>query len=211
MPRYARLSGSFLFYHIINRGIERKEIFKSKWDYSRFLENLEKYRKKFDWIIYTYCLLPNHFHLQIRIRKDPLAKILHSLQLAYSVYFNKKYHRVGPLFQGRFKSIIVQKGEYFFHLSKYIHLNPVKIRLVDHPLGYPYSSYPEYCQGPKHQYRIIDKRAMKRIMGKPTKKNIKNYRQFVEEADELNYQPEKAIRGIFGSPRFISRIETKLG
>lgn len=113
MPRYARLSGFFLFYHIINRGIERREIFKSKWDYSRFLENLEKYRKKFDWIIYAYCLIPNHFHLQIRIRKDPLAKILHSLQLAYSVYFNKKYQRVGPLFQGRFKSIIVQKGEYF--------------------------------------------------------------------------------------------------
>lgn len=210
MPRHARLAGSYLFYHIFNRGTERKLIFRTQADYLRFLENLAKYKKKFDWIIYSYCLLPNHYHLQIQVRDNPLAKIIHPLQTAYGVYFNKRHHRVGPLLQGRYKSIIVQKGEHFLHLSKYIHLNPVKIGLVNHPLDYPYSSYGDYCQQLKHPYRLIDKRAMERIIGKPTRKNIQDYRQFVEETEGLIYQPEKAIRNIVGSARFISQIETKL-
>ncbi|PJE69069.1 hypothetical protein COU96_01785 [Candidatus Shapirobacteria bacterium CG10_big_fil_rev_8_21_14_0_10_38_14] len=209
MPRQARLTAPNLFYHIFNRGTNQKSIFKTQSDYLRFLENLKKYKKKFDWLIYSYCLLPTHYHLQIQARKYPLGKILLSLQTAYSVYFNKKYQTNGPLFQGRYKSIIVQNGDYFLHLSKYIHLNPVKLNLTKNPLNYPFSSYGEYCQEPKHPYQLIDKRASEKIIGKSTKQNIRKYRQFVEETENLIYTPNEATRGIVGSLRYINYLESK--
>ena len=91
MPRYARLVFPNFFYHIINRGQERRNIFLDKSDYLKFLENLLKYKKKFDWIIYCYCLLPNHFHLLIQTRQEPLGRIMKCLLTAYGVWFNKKY------------------------------------------------------------------------------------------------------------------------
>lgn len=209
MPRTARLSAPFRYYHILNRGIGRKAIFRDIDDYLRFLEKLAETKSKFDWIIYSYSLLPNHYHLQTKIRKSPLSKIMQSLQTSHSGYFNRKYRHVGPVFQGRFKSIIVQKGSYFIQLSKYIHLNPIEANLVNHPLNYPYSSYSEYLNQPKHQYKIIDKRAVKMIIGSLSKHNIQQYREFVEEDDKLEYYPQKAVRGIIGSKEFINQFEKR--
>lgn len=206
MPRTARLSASFLYYHIVNRGINRQAIFRKKADYLRFLEKLFDSKKRFDWIIYSYSLLPNHFHLQVKTRKDPLAKILSSLLTSHSVYFNRKYKRTGAVFQNRFKSIIIQKEPYHLQLSKYIHLNPVKCKLAVNPVDYPYSSYSEYLGKPKHQFHIIDKRVMKSIMGIPTKKTIQHYCSFVEEKGNLEYDPQLTVRGIVGSKRFAARF-----
>ena len=207
MPRYARLAYPNLFYHIINRGFERRHIFKENKDYIKFLENLLKYKKKFDWIIYCYCLLPNHYHLLIQTKKHPLARILNSLQTAYGVYFNRKYKRIGPIFAGRYKSIIVQKDEYFMQVSKYIHLNPVKAGLVNNPLIYPYSSYQEYIKDKNIALNknIIDNKAKKRIIGNLDKKSINSYQSFVEEKeDALSYQP---LIDIFGTTKFKARFK----
>ena len=212
MPRYARLVFPGLFYHIINRGLEGRKIFRDKFDYLKFLENLLKYKKKFDWIIYCYCLLPNHFHLLIQTKNDPLAKIMKSLQTAYGVFFNKKYKRIGPVFSGRYKSIIVQKDEHFLQASKYIHLNPVKAGLCLKPLDYPYSSYQEYITGNNSLLKenIIDKRAAKRLIGDGrviTRQAIRNYQSFVEEKEDiLDYHPGVDI---FGDRRFRTQIIKK--
>lgn len=213
MPRCARLAYPDLFYHIINRGLERRNIFIDEADYLRFLENLLKYKKKFDWIIYCYCLLPNHFHLLIQTRKDPLGKIMKCLQTAYGVWFNKKYGRIGPIFSGRYKSIIVQKDEYFLQVSKYIHLNPVKTNLCHNPLDYPYSSYQEYILNKSflNNEKIIDQRAAKTIIGdgrKITKQTVINYQSFVEEKEDIfSYQPNIDI---FGNIKFITRYKRRL-
>ena len=210
MPRYARIAYPDLFYHIINRGIERRNIFIDESDYLKFLENLLKYKKKFDWIIYCYCLLPNHYHFLIQTRNDLLGKIMKSLQTAYGVYFNRKYGRIGPVFAGRYKSIIIQKDEYFNEVSRYIHQNPVKAKLCNSPLDYPYSSYQEYIRNksPLGKEKIIDQRAAKMLIGdgrKITKQAKKEYQSFVEEQkNTLGYEP---IQDIFGERRFVTRYK----
>lgn len=210
MPRYARIACPNLYYHIINRGLERRNIFIDEFDSLKFLENLLKYKKKFDWIIYCYCLLPNHYHLLIRTRNDPLGKIMKSLQTAYGVYFNRKYGRIGPVFSGRYKSIIVQKDEYFNAVSKYIHLNPLRAKLCNSPLDYLYSSYQEYIlsKSPLVKESIIDQRAAKMLIGdgrRITKQARKDYQSFVEEQKHgLDYQPNQDI---FGEERFVTRYK----
>ena len=161
MPRYARLTAPNLFYHIINRGIEKRFIFRQKSDYLKFLEYLHRYKRKFDWIIYCFCLMPNHFHLLIQTKENPLGTIMKSLQTAYGVYFNHKYKRIGPVFSGRYKSIICQKDEYLLQVSKYIHLNPVKAGLVKRPTDYPYSSYKQYVDRDSTNIKILYKITIK--------------------------------------------------
>ena len=208
MPRFARVVFPNHFYHIMNRGLERRNIFRNNKDLLRFLDRLSFYKKKFDWIIYCYCLLPNHYHLLIQAKDNPLGKILKSLQTSYGVYFNNKYKRVGPVFAGRYKSIICQEDEYLLQVSKYIHLNPVKASLCKKPIDYPYSSYQEYIKGYNSYLNdnIIDKRAMKRIIGNNiNKQSINNYRSFVEEQEDLIEY--KASKDVFGNKRFVTKFK----
>src|SRR3989344_5099105 len=167
MPRYPRIASDNLFYHIYSRGVEKRKIFIDTRDYQKFLDYLIKYKRQFDWIIYCYCLMPNHFHLLVQSQHDKLGQIMRSMLTAYSVYFNMKYKRVGPLFSGRYKSIICQDDAYLLQVSKYIHLNPVKAHLSSKPSDYDFSSYREYMKVHTfgHEKSIIDKRAMKRIVG----------------------------------------------
>src|SRR3989344_3689465 len=205
MPRYARLTAPNLFYHIINRGIEKRLIFRQQSDYLKFLKYLYRCKTKFDWIIYCFCLMPNHFHLLIQTQEDPLGSVMKSLQTAYGVYFNHKYERVGPVFSGRYKSIICQKDEYLLQVSKYIHLNPVKAGLVKRPADYPYSSYKEYVDRANIDLKILDKRAMKIFLGEDSKKGIEVYRAFVEEKDDLfEYNP---VIDVFGNTRFVTKFK----
>ncbi|KKU28804.1 MAG: hypothetical protein UX42_C0007G0019 [Microgenomates group bacterium GW2011_GWC1_46_20] len=204
MPRLDRPHFPNQYYHVFNRGFDRKELFKSEPDYIRFLSKLEESVNKFDWLIYSYCLLPNHFHIQTQVKEDSLGVILHWLQTSHSVYFNKKYKHSGAVFTNRFKSILIQKEVYHLGLSKYIHLNPVQARLSPTPQDYPYSSYPEIINEPKHQYKIIDKRSIESLTGQAS---LTQYRQFVEESSILNYDPSVSVRGIAGSDRFRFQFE----
>jgi REP element-mobilizing transposase RayT len=206
MPRRARKNYPNQYYHIFNRGFDRKNIFKLKNDYFRFLKKLSELVTKHDWIIYSYTLLPNHYHIHAQIRNDSLSKIIHSLQTSHSVYFNKKHKHFGPVFTGRFKSILIQKENYHLSLSKYIHQNPVKAGLVKRPQDYPYSSYSEIINQPKHPYKIIDKRSIKSLTSSLSKKSIKQYRGFVEDK-KIDYDPSLAKRGILGTKRFCSQFE----
>lgn len=204
MPRLNRSHFPHQYYHVFNRGFDRKKIFKSESDYLRFLSKLEESTNKFDWLIYSYCLLPNHFHLQVQVRDNYLGTILHWLQTSHSVYFNRKYKHFGAVFTNRFKSILIQKEIYHLGLSKYIHLNPVKARLSPAPQDYPYSSYSEIINQPKHHHKIIDKRTVESLTGG---KSLIQYRQFTEESTLAIYDPNLAIRGIAGSDRFRFQFE----
>lgn len=206
MPRRARRHYPNQYYHILNRGFDRRDIFREKEDYLRFLEKLESLTKKHDWIIYSYCLLPNHYHLHAQIRNNPLHHIIHPLQTSHAVHFNRKYKHFGPVFAGRFKSILIQEKDYHRGLSKYIHLNPIEANLASKPEDYPYSSYSEIINQPKHSYKIIDKRAVKSLTGSLSKKGLLQYQEFIENK-EVEYNPSLAKRDILGSPRFQSQFE----
>jgi REP element-mobilizing transposase RayT len=137
------------YYHIYNRGSEKRAIFLSDRDYQNFRFRLEKTAEKYDTDVLVYCLVPNHFHLLLH--QKPMGSIqqfLHALQLGHAKFFNTKYERVGPLFQNRFKAKSVETDEYLLQLSAYIHRNAPASKnaknIHDLLLSYPYSSYRAY-------------------------------------------------------------------
>jgi len=134
------------FYHITSRGNERRPIFQAKENYERFIGYLESSTERYGAQIHCFCLMPNHYHLLLETPRGNLQAILHHLNTAYTNYFNKKTRRVGHLFQGRYRAILIEKDSYALELSRYIHLNPVRAKLVDHPSHYPWSSYLAYAE-----------------------------------------------------------------
>src|SRR3990167_4593128 len=165
MPRGPRIAFENAFYHVFNRGLDKQKIFLEDEDYKKFLQRLAELKTKnqFDHAIYAYVLLPNHFHLLVQTKKTPLAKIMSSLLTSYSMYFNKKYQRVGILFQNRFKSKLCDKESYFLGASRYIHLNPLEANLANKLEDYLWSSYQELFG--HADYSLLDKTEIVRLIG----------------------------------------------
>lgn len=144
MPRVRREKCVGSIYHVIVRGNNREDIFRDYADRIAYLKRLKRYKEKFKMEVYAYCLMTNHVHLLIYDNGQDISQIMQGLNLSYAIYFNKKYDRVGHLFQGRFTSIMVKKDEYLLYVSKYIHLNPVKANIVKRASEYKWSSYKVY-------------------------------------------------------------------
>jgi REP element-mobilizing transposase RayT len=128
------------YYHIINRGVEQRTIFKEEEDYKYFTELLCLQAKNYGIIIHNYCMMSNHYHLLVEITQENLSKFMRQLNMNYAIYFNKKYHRSGHLWQGRFKSWYVTDEAYLYTLILYIEQNPLKAKIVKNVEDYPYSS-----------------------------------------------------------------------
>ncbi len=118
------------FYHVINRGVEKRDIYLDDEDRQRFLKIIDESAELFDFNIHSYCLMTNHYHLLIETCKENLSKIMKQINSRYSIYFNRKIKRVGPLWQGRFKSWFIYNEKYLTALIKYIELNPVKAQIT---------------------------------------------------------------------------------
>jgi len=166
---------NFGYYHIYNRGVEKREIFMDNWDYSRFMETLDFYRrspqpqKLSDFRrkiislrevedqkelvkVLVYCLMPNHFHLLIQQLIDGgITTFISNLANSYTRYFNTKYGRIGALFQGAFKAKPIENDAYLLQVSKYVHRNPYSLPQWKNRI-YPYSSYRYYLSLEKHPF-----------------------------------------------------------
>ena len=198
MPRGARFVFTDAFYHVFNRGINKQPIFISDPDYQFFLRKLNDLKNKYDHSLYAFCLMPNHFHISIQTRKVPISKIMASLGTSYSMYFNRKYEHFGPVFQNRFKSILIENDSYFLKLSQYIYLNPVKANLAKNPLDYKYSSIREALG--KEQLHFLDGDII-RLIGE-TENSRKEYEKFIINgisedlsAIEKLFEKEEAVMG----------------
>ncbi len=144
MARPLRINYPGAFYHITSRGNERKPVFKSNIDREKFLEYLESATLRYNAVIHAYCLLDNHYHFLLETPSGNLPQIMRHINGAYTTYFNIKRKRSGHLFQGRYKSILVDIDEYAKELSRYIHLNPVRAKIVEKPEEYKWSSFQDY-------------------------------------------------------------------
>jgi REP element-mobilizing transposase RayT len=134
------------YYHLYNRGNQRKEIFKDEKDRIFYLRRLAEASNKYDFAIISYCLMPNHVHLVVRQDGDcPPARFISAIHTSYVIVFNRKYKAVGHLFQGRFRQKIIESDEYMQSLIAYVHLNPVRAGLCDFPKDYRWSSHMEYA------------------------------------------------------------------
>lgn len=147
MGRPLRIEYPGAFYHVTSRGNERRVIFRTKKDYERFLGYFESATERYGAQIHCFCLMPNHYHLLLETPRGNLHQILHHLNTSYTNYFNAKTGRVGHLFQGRYRAVLIDKDGYALELSRYIHLNPVRAHLIEDPFQYPWSSYLVYGGG----------------------------------------------------------------
>lgn len=190
------------YYHIYNRGSEKRSIFESRRDYQRFLKTLKYYqtegpKSKFSHFpslivpeldyskkmieIIAYCLMPNHFHLLIKqIREKGITEFMSKFINSYTKYYNTKYNRVGALLQGMFKAVLVESDEQLIHVSRYIHLNPISSFLVKNLNQYKWSSFLEYAT------EVEGICSKKEIL--TNFKNPQEYQQFV--LDQIAYAQE---------------------
>ena len=128
----------------MSRGNHRADIFRDEEDYEIYLMILERTKERYPFFLYGYCLMTNHVHLQIETTNQELWYIMRNINFIYTQYFNKKYNLVGHLLQGRYHAEIIEDDAYTLQTSRYIHLNPIKAKMVDNPVDYRWSSYDVY-------------------------------------------------------------------
>ena len=141
MARPLRLEFAHGLYHVTSRGDGQGDIYRDDADRDLFLQVLSETVDRFNWVIHAYCLMGNHYHLLIETPNGNLSRGMRQLNGVYTQRFNRKYHRVGHVFQGRYKAIIVQKDSYLLELARYIVLNPVRAEMVRAAKDWPWSSY----------------------------------------------------------------------
>ena len=178
MARALRIEFEGALYHVTSRGNERKNIFFTKRDYEKFKEYVSEAEKKFRFILHCYVLMTNHYHLLIETPEKNLQRVMHYINSSYSVYTNTKRRRSGHLFQGRYKAIIVDRDNYILELSRYIHLNPVRAKIVGKPEDYPYSSYHAYSYGAGDE--IVSTSGILKLFSDEAKTAQGRYKAFVE-------------------------------
>ena len=170
MPRSAREISNTKVYHIILRGNDKQDIFYDEQDYRKFIKEIKETKEKYQYILYSYCLMPNHVHMVLYDKNESLSKIMQSLEISYSKYFCKKYEKVGHLFQNRFLSKKVETKEYFIYLCRYIHQNPVKAH-IGTLNSYEWSSYKEYIG----KSELIEKKMLLEKFGEKNLDAIDNF------------------------------------
>lgn len=196
---------NFRYYHIYNRGVEKRDIFISEENYLKFLKILKECKDKLVDII-CYSLIPNHFHfLLLQLVENGITQFMHKIGTSYGMYFNIKNERKGPLFESRFKDVEVKTIWQLLHLSRYIHINIAKDldKTIEEKMkileNYPWSSYPNYINSQNFQVRPglkvkpqINMEVIKSYFGK---NNFEvEYREFIKEG--LIYEESKKIAGL---------------
>lgn len=212
MGRPLRIEFENAVYHITSRGNERKKIYRDDGDKEKFLGLLEDYKNRYNFLIHCFVLMDNHYHLVIETLRPNLIKIMHGLNSGYTGYFNKKYKRSGHLFQGRYKAIIVDKENYLLELSRYVHLNPLRAKIINKPQDYKWSSYGGYIRK-KEVNNLNNYNWLLSIFGNEEKKSRRQYNEFVEEgiAKKLENPVKRAVGDmILGSKEFIDSILVKI-
>ncbi len=201
------------FYHVMTKSIAGYVVFKADSDYQRMLEMMEFYnhnalpirfsyyyqfkdselfKKRFDLSKYdrlvdiiAYCLMPTHIHfLMTSLKENGISVYMKNLLNSYTRYFNTKNNRKGPLWQGRFKDVLIESDEQLLHLTRYIHLNPISAGLVENTKDWEYSSYKEFLGTDEEVKAVCNFKSYLDI-------NPKTYKEFVES--EKDYQRELSL------------------
>ncbi|HSE42065.1 MAG TPA: transposase [Acidobacteriota bacterium] len=141
------ISQTDYYYHVYNRGVERRTLFLDRQDYGLFKSRIYKYSVASKVSVFAYCVMPNHYHLLVQSNDETdLTKMIHRLQTSYAGYFNKRYKHSGYVFQGRYNCKKISTTTYLMWLTCYIHLNPVDSGLVTKPDLWPHSNYVDYLK-----------------------------------------------------------------
>lgn len=178
MPRKMRELEARGIYHVYARGNNRQKIYRDPEDFEFHRQLLIEIREKFNFELYHYCLMTNHFHLLLRVREEEdLWRIMHGVQLRYAKYYKKKYKYFGHLFQGRYRSPRIPDDSYYLQCGRYIERNPLKAKMVKLPWDYEYSSARFYVEGRNDE--LVSPNVHYEGMGKTTEERRGKYRNFL--------------------------------
>ena len=200
MPRLARLDAPGVLHHIIIRGIERRKIFRDDKDKNNFTDRLSILLPETQTACYAWALLSNHAHFLFRSGSAGISTLMRRLLTGYAIYFNRKYRRHGQLFQNRYKSIICQEDIYFKELVRYIHLNPLRAKIVSDIKGlnkYPYGGHSVLMGKKKRKW--CDTKYVLSSFGKRVSDSRKLYLSYVEEGIARGRRPELVGGGLVRS------------
>ena len=214
MARPLRIEYPGAFYHVMNRGLERREIFRDKKDYEAFLHLCVAIHKRFKVIFHAYSLMTNHYHLMLETPEGNLSRAMRHLDGVYTQGFNRrkgKKRRAGPLFQGRYKATLIDKDGYSFQLCRYIHLNPVKAKIVSRPEDHAYSSFQYYMgQGGKKAEFLETDWLLSQFHWRGLGAR-KSFYEFTLNGLKDSWSPEEGLRGgmVLGGEDFFEKIRKR--
>lgn len=209
MPRKPRLEVPGYIYHVIARGIERRNIFSNDTDYNFFLNRLGEILTDTKTSCLAFCLIPNHFHLLLRSGKIPTSTVMRRLLTGYALFFNKRHRRSGYLFQNRYKSIICQENPYLLELIRYIHLNPIRARTLNtlsQLNTYPFAGHSALLE--RKKYHWYPSETVLKYFGKNKKKAKEKYLEFITDGLSMGRNPKYTgggLRRSLGDPKRYSK------
>ena len=200
MPRKARIDAPGALHHIIVRGIEKRNIFSDTTDQQSFIARLGDILSASQTPCFAWALLPNHFHLLLKTGLTPIATIMRRLLTGYAVYFNRRHRRWGHLFQNRYKSILCQEDNYLLELVRYIHLNPLRAKIVADLKKmdrYPYCGHSVLLGYHRNDWQSVDETL--KLFGKNVYLARRRYREFITKGVSQGRRPELVGGGLIRS------------
>ena len=212
MARPLRIEYPGATYHVTSRGNERKAIFRGDLDRRKFLELLSSSVEQFILQLHAYVLMDNHYHLLVETPEGGLSRAVRYLNGVYTQYFNRRHRRVGHLFQGRYKAILIDKDSYLMELSRYIHLNPWRVRSgVKDPLRYRWSSLRAYVGWEKAPSWLVTDEILGSF-GRRRSKAQRVYGEFVREGIQRGVRTpwqDVSWQSLLGPKVFVEEIEER--
>jgi putative transposase len=187
MPRVGRKLSESKTYHVMIRGNERKNIFLDDEDKSRFIDTLYEKNKDKKYAVYAYCLMDNHVHLLINEVSDEISRIMKRINVSYAYYFNKKYGRIGHLFQDRFKSEVIKDETQLLAVARYIHNNPVKAGIVGHVWEYKWSSFNLYINHHSNRADVIEKDLLLEMFSQDRSRAVELFLGYSKQENEDSF------------------------
>lgn len=210
MARPLRIQFSGAFYHVTSRGNAREAIYLNDTDRKHFLELLANTCRRNQWLCHAYCLMGNHYHLLIETQQPTLSKGMKYLNGSYTQGFNRAHKRVGHVFQGRFKAILVEQDSYLTELSRYIALNPVRAGMVRSAKDWPWSSY-RAMAGLSAPERCLTTDLVLAVFGRSGDLAGRAYREFVKQGRGQPSPWESLKNQVFlGSDEFVEGMQCRL-
>ncbi|BCV23997.1 transposase [Gelria sp. Kuro-4] len=176
MARQPRIHVPNTYYHVTARGNNKEKVFLSTSDYERYLKCLGEYKERFDFHILAYALMPNHVHFLFHIGEVPLSHIMHGLQVSYTQYFNRKYERVGHVFQGRYFARLIDSDSYLLQAVRYINQNPLRAGIVPNLAAYKWCSHTEMLA---KRASLVDREKVLRWFAEDPRKALQLYCRFM--------------------------------
>jgi REP element-mobilizing transposase RayT len=192
MARPLRIEFPGALYHVTSRGNRQENIFESSEDANLFLSTLGEVCERYNWLCHAYCLMPNHYHLLTETPDANLSKGMRQLNGVYTQGFNRNYARVGHVFQGRYKAILVDSDSYLMELARYIVINPLRAGLVDSPEKWRWSSY-RATAGYQPSPDFLQRDSLLAAFGERKEQAVESYKRFVDIADS-QYSPWKFLK-----------------